>query len=354
MVKLISLFNHKGGVSKTTTAFNLGWMLADCGRRVLLVDCDPQCNLTGNVLGFGHLKGAECLEDANGSLPHNMRDGLAPAFEAKPVGMKPVKCIKVQGNQNLFLLPGHIGLAEYEVTLGIAQQLSSALVTLRNLPGCIHSLVTETAKHYGAEIVLFDMSPNLGPINQNLWSISDYFIIPMHPDYFALMAIDSLSNVLPKWKVWRDQAVQMEELHDAAYPFPDAQTKYLGYVMQKFRPRGEGMPAKAFKELIDKVQDRMVEVLLPVLKRSELMLQDDDYQRVGAPPSEPILQMSDFNSLIAKSQEHQTPIFALTDQQLGQTGIVFQQTKSSMEQFGELFRTAAEKIISVINDEEGH
>ena len=48
----ICLFNHKGGVSKTTTAFNMGWMLAKKGKRVLLVDCDPQCNLTGMVLGF--------------------------------------------------------------------------------------------------------------------------------------------------------------------------------------------------------------------------------------------------------------------------------------------------------------
>jgi chromosome partitioning protein len=52
VVPLISLFNHKGGVSKTTTAFNLGWAMADRGKRVLIVDADPQCNLTGTVLGF--------------------------------------------------------------------------------------------------------------------------------------------------------------------------------------------------------------------------------------------------------------------------------------------------------------
>jgi cellulose biosynthesis protein BcsQ len=45
------LFNHKGGVSKTTTSYNLGWMLASKGYRVLLVDADPQCNLSGLVLG---------------------------------------------------------------------------------------------------------------------------------------------------------------------------------------------------------------------------------------------------------------------------------------------------------------
>jgi chromosome partitioning protein len=49
---IISLFNHKGGVSKTTTTFNLGWALADRGKRVLIVDGDPQCNLTGTVLEF--------------------------------------------------------------------------------------------------------------------------------------------------------------------------------------------------------------------------------------------------------------------------------------------------------------
>jgi hypothetical protein len=50
--KLISFFNHKGGVSKTTTTFNLGWALAETGKRVLIVDGDPQCNLTGTALGL--------------------------------------------------------------------------------------------------------------------------------------------------------------------------------------------------------------------------------------------------------------------------------------------------------------
>src|SRR5258708_38577818 len=52
MAPIIALFNHKGGVSKTTTAFNLGWAMAERGKRVLIVDGDPQCNLTGTVLGF--------------------------------------------------------------------------------------------------------------------------------------------------------------------------------------------------------------------------------------------------------------------------------------------------------------
>lgn len=50
-MKKIVLFNHKGGVSKTTTTFNLGWMFAEKGKKVLLVDADPQCNLTSLFLG---------------------------------------------------------------------------------------------------------------------------------------------------------------------------------------------------------------------------------------------------------------------------------------------------------------
>ena len=82
MAKRIALFNHKGGVSKTTTTFNLGWMLAQQGNRVILVDGDPQSNLTGLVLGYG---GPSELEEFYSREPdRNFRSGLAPAFESRP------------------------------------------------------------------------------------------------------------------------------------------------------------------------------------------------------------------------------------------------------------------------------
>ena len=166
MRPLIALFNHKGGVSKTTTTFNLGWMLAEKGHRVVMVDADPQCNLTGMVLGY---KGPTELENFyEQEAGRNLFAGLAPAFEARPEPVTPIECLEVSGNERLFLLPGHIGLAEYEVTLGIAQELTGSIQALQNLPGSIRHLLQITRDKIDADYVLVDMSPSLGAINQNI------------------------------------------------------------------------------------------------------------------------------------------------------------------------------------------
>ena len=84
----IALFNHKGGVSKTTTTFHLGWMMASKGHRVVLVDADPQCNLSGLILGF---KGeAEFENFYERESERNLRAGLAPAFESQPKAVEAV------------------------------------------------------------------------------------------------------------------------------------------------------------------------------------------------------------------------------------------------------------------------
>jgi cellulose biosynthesis protein BcsQ len=352
MATVISLFNHKGGVSKTTTTFNLGWMLARKQHRVLLVDCDPQCNLTGMVLRFTHAESVNGLIAHDPNLPPNIREALAPAFESRPTLIRPANCPAVPGNDNLLLLPGHIRLAEYEVTLGIAQELSGSLPTLQNLPGSLHYLITQTAVHYDIDIVLVDMSPSLGAINQNLLTTSNYFLVPMHPDYFSMMAIESLASVLPKWKTWSEAAKGLPILREAAYPFPSIDPMFLGYIIQKYRPRRESVPSKAFQNWIDQVEGGVRDVLLPALRRAGMVLPDAVYHAAGFEPHEPLLQMPDFNSLIARSQEHQVPIFELTDAQLDQVGIVLDTTKASMDRFRDLFSEAADRVLRIIDNEE--
>jgi cellulose biosynthesis protein BcsQ len=337
-------------------------MLANKGKKVIIVDCDPQCNLTEMVLGFKDAEGFASMYASNGVT--NIRDGLAPAFESRPVLIEPVNCEPINGQPNMHLLPGHIGLAEYEVTLGIAQELSGSLVTLQNLPGSLHYLFSKTADKYNADFILVDMSPSLGPINRNLLMTSDYFIVPMFPDYFSAMAAESLASILPKWSAWAKQGKLSSLLREAIYPFPDRHPKFLGTIVQNYRVR-EGFPAAAFREWINQIKIGVETKLIPALRENDMLLPYELYEeanQIALNPSEfsdilfpdiaydsaisqPLLQLPNFNSLIARSQKYKAPVFDLTDDQLEQEGIVLETTKKSMEDFRALFSDGANRMI---------
>jgi cellulose biosynthesis protein BcsQ len=344
VAKIICLFNHKGGVSKTTTTFNLGWMLALKGKRVILADFDPQCNLTGMVMGF---KGSEDLEALYAKPgPSNVKDGLAPAFESQPRQITAVECVQVKENENLGLMPGHIGLAEYETTLGIAQELSGSLLALRNLPGSIRYLLEVTAAKYESDYILVDMSPSLGPFNQNLLATCDYFIVPLHPDYFSAMALNSLSSTLPRWKSWAETAYKIDVLASADYPFPKPHAQFIGAVIQKYRPRS-GRASKAFQNWIDQLVQGLKTTLAPALEKAGMLSTKNFRKRVGFDPWTPLLEVADFNSLIALSQEHQVPVFALSATQVDQKGAVWEQTEQSMKVFERAFSECADRVIAL-------
>jgi cellulose biosynthesis protein BcsQ len=344
MAKIINLFNHKGGVSKTTTTFNLGWMLGMLGKRVVMADFDPQCNLTGMVLGY---QGVDDLEGMyKPDPPNNIKDMLSPAFESKPRQIIGADCVNVLGNQNLFLLPGHIGLAEYETTLGIAQELSGSLLALKNLPGSLRYALEQTADKYQADYVLVDMSPSLGPINQNLLMTGDHFIVPLHPDYFSSMALSSLAKTLPRWKSWAETAYKVEVLREADYPFPKPIPTFIGAIIQKYRPR-KGRASSAFQRWIDQLTLGLQNDLIPSLVKAGLLDVETFTNKVSVEPWAPIMTVADFNSLIALSQEHQVPVYALTSEAVGQKGAVWEQTKESMKVFEKAFRDCAEKVIAL-------
>lgn len=351
MATVICLFNHKGGVSKTTTTFNLGWMIATKEKRVMLVDCDPQCNLTGMVLGFTKFEDLQAI--VGNQKPRNICDGLSPAFKSRPKLIEAVECLPVLGNDNLVLLPGHIGLAEYEVTLAIAQELSGSVVTLRNLPGSLRYLIDVTAQANNIDYVFIDLSPSLGSVNQNVLMTSDFFLVPMHPDYFSTMGIESLATILPKWCKWAESAREYRVLVEADYPLPKLSPKFMGSIIQRFRPRTGKVPAQAFQNWIDQLETGLRDRLLPALQKVSMLLPMEVYVAAGFRPEEPLVQMPDFNSLIARSQEHQVPVFELTDEQLDQQGVVLQTTKLSMEKFRELFSQAADRVIGIVDHAAG-
>jgi len=353
----IALFSHKGGVSKTTTAFHLGWMLAKKGHRVVLVDADPQCNLSGLVLGY---RGQKDFEEFYRTEPdRNIKAGLAPAFESRPKMIEPIDCVPVQGIKNLFLLPGHIGLSEYEVTLGIAQELSGSIQTLQNLPGSISFLLNTTAAHHDADFMLIDMNPSLSSVNQNLLMTSDFFLVPTSPDYFSVMAIDSLTTVIPRWRAWARQAAGVKVLQDATYPFPNVTPKFIGTIVQKYRIRNtnaaatqsgaptSGKPAEGFQRWIDEVNKIVTNKFIPMLRTEKMLIPSERYEPLQLGADRCLAEISDFNSLIAKSQDAQTPVFALSDEQIELTGVVLERTKKSREMFKQIFTRLSEIVVEL-------
>lgn len=344
MAKRIALFNHKGGVSKTTTAFHLGWMLAEKGYKVILVDADPQCNLSGLILGF---KGEDEFEKFyETESVRNIKAGLTPAFESQPRVIQPVECVPVEGRDGLFLLPGHIRLSENEVTLGIAQELSSSIQTLQNLPGSLSYLLNVTAEKYNADYVLVDMNPSLSSINQNLLMTSDHFIVPTSPDYFSVMAVESLSTVLPKWHAWSERA-KNSLLATASYPYPSTTPTFLGSIIQKYRPR-KGAASVGFQKWIDAINEKVRTRLVPTIRPINMAFEEAVYAGVeGMLPNYCLAQIADFNTLISKSQDHQTPVFALSPAQLGTVGTVLDADQGKQEEFREAFSAMADRIVSL-------
>lgn len=350
MAKTIVFFNHKGGVGKTTTAFNLGWMLAIGRKKVILVDADPQCNLTGFVLN------EEQYQDFyENQKEDNLKKCLAPAFEGEPRLIKAAQCHPVR--ENLELLAGHLDLSEYEVTLGMAQELSAAspLQTLKNLPGSFSYLFKKTAEKYHADYILIDMNPSLSSINQNLLMTSDYFILPTSPDFFSKMAIHSLANILPRWAHWADRASRLSLLTQATYPFSAPKPKFLGIVVQKYHlsGRGDNMPSVGFQHWIDEIKTSVTEELIPRLRENHMILDEKRSKKENGEVDFLLGQFPDFNTLIALSQIHNTPVFALTKKHFKESGYSEQVQTDMLDsayKFEKVFSQMADTIIRLTAD----
>ncbi len=326
----IIFFNHKGGVSKTTTTFHLGWKLAQNGSRVLLVDADPQCNLTGLIM-------RDSFEQYYTDEPTNTRNimaGVSSAFEGRPEPIQAFDCFNVPRNSNLFLLPGHPNLTELEPQLSFAQTSNNAFATMQNLPGAFNALITLLCNHHDIDYVITDLNPGLGAINQNLFSISDLFVIPTNPDPFSLMAIKTLSTILPRWY---QTSQQMRTLFaNSAYPFPERNPKLGGIIIQRFNIRS-GRPATPFRNNMDEIIREVTEVLIPSLSRNNMLLENDLYREAKIPANYCLAEIPDFQSLLPQSHTHGVPVYALTNAEIERKGTVLAQMVEKRDTFNQQF-----------------
>jgi hypothetical protein len=247
-------------------------------------------------------------------------------------------------NANLYLLAGNIDLAENETQISVALSTSSAIPALQNIPGAPCALLRKTAEKHNIDAVIIDMSPSVGALNQCFLLGSDYFIVPTSPDYYCNQAIASLSRVIPRW----NNTVAPFRDGKLAYPFPDDPPKFCGIISQRYRPR-LGNPARSFQQWIDVIKTTVLKEFVPALSIYNMAISVADFN-AGGPGDTPynLMNIADFNSLIAQSQKHNKPIFALSDEEIEQVGVILETMKESRDMFKKTFDSLANSIEIIV------
>ncbi|MEW6129197.1 MAG: ParA family protein [Acidobacteriota bacterium] len=166
---VISITNQKGGVGKTTTAINLSAALALAGKKVLLIDIDPQGNSSISFLNQQviNLSVYDLLTETN---------------------IQPLDVVYKTANPNLDVVPSRINLAKFE----------SKLIGEFDAPFRLKDRLEGLVKLY--DIVVIDTPPTLGLITVNALVASNFVIIPIQPSYFALEGTDDLLETIEKIK----------------------------------------------------------------------------------------------------------------------------------------------------------
>jgi len=293
--------------------------------------------LTGTVLGFGGTNDFSAFYKKHPNA--NISTCLEPIFRATGSNLKAAKITKT-GHPNLFLLAGNIDLAENETQISVALSTSSAIPALQNIPGAACALLRLTAKAHDIDAVIVDMSPSVGALNECLLMGSDYFIVPTSQDYYCNQAISSLARVVPKWNA----ALQLFRNASLLYPVPANPPKFCGIISQRYRPRS-GSPAQSFQQWIDVIKQTVLKELVPALTSVNMTLTVAEFN-AGSPGDTPfnLINIADFNSLIAQSQKFNVPIFALSDTEIEQAGIILQTMKESRDSFRATFSQLANTV----------
>ena len=200
MAKIIAVTNQKGGVGKTTTAINLSALVADAGKRVLLVDIDPQGNATS---GLGKA----------GTDSNTVYEVLLGEAEAKDA-------IVETGSAGLDLMPTAIELAGAEIEL----------VGAENREGLLKAALAPLRDDY--DYIFIDCPPALSLLTLNALTAADSVLIPIQCEYYALEGVGQLVNTVKLMKKRLNPELGVEGILLTMY---DARTNLCAQVVQEVR-----------------------------------------------------------------------------------------------------------------------
>lgn len=247
---VMTFFNNKGGVGKTSLVFHLAWMFAEMGRHVVTIDLDPQANLTSAFLSDDTL---EELWD-----PQVQPTGGATVFRCIEPLTK-VGDIKMPVTQaihpRLHLVPGDLALAGFEDRLSGAW--TEAMDSNQNnlyrpfrLLTAFWQVAQMAARQHEADIILADVGPNLGAINRSALIGSDHVVIPLAADLFSLQGLRNLGPTLKAWRSdWKKRVSNWEK---PDFDLPSGAMKPEGYILMQHTER-LSRPVKAYKKWVDRI-----------------------------------------------------------------------------------------------------
>ena len=198
--RVISMCNQKGGVGKTTTTINLGASLAELGRKVLLVDFDPQGSLSVGL----------------GLNPHEMDLTIYNLLMQRDVDLDDV--VVPSGVPGMDLLPSNIDLSAAEVQL--VHEVAREQTLQRVLAPAIDQY----------DVILIDCQPSLGLLTVNALTASDGVIVPLECEYFALRGVALLKTTIDKVRERLNPKLEIDGVLGTMY---DGRTLHSREVMER-------------------------------------------------------------------------------------------------------------------------
>jgi cellulose biosynthesis protein BcsQ len=197
-MKSIAFFNNKGGVGKTTLSCNIAAHLATrLRKRVLVVDCDPQCNATQLVLS--EVRCQEIYRDGGAAQGSTLLTVMGPIRDGDAfIAPDTTPELSSRNRFGVDLLPGHPAMSVVEDLLSSAwSDLRGAQTGGFRITNWFPQLMAQFRTRY--DVVVVDLGPSLGPLTRSVLLGSDFFVTPMGCDIFSIVGIRNIGEWLGRW-----------------------------------------------------------------------------------------------------------------------------------------------------------